>query len=115
MSVRRALPDVSAEHRRRLEAARPLSRAAVYVGAVTLGAGLAVLLLDGWETGPLALVLAGLIVLALLSVPIRRARICPACDKPLRPESGLFCSVCGARVSPLDLDEPPGGTAERGR
>ena len=115
MNVRRAPPDVSGEHQRRLDAARPLARAAVCVGAVTLGAGLAVLLLDGWEIGPLAIVLAGIIVLTFLSVPIRRARLCPGCGKPLRLESGLFCPICGARISRLDLEEAPDGSKEHDR
>lgn len=115
MNARRAPPDVSAERRRRLEAARPLSRAAVSVGAVTVGAALAVLLLDGWQAGPLAIVLAGALALALLAVPLRRARLCPGCGKALGQEPGIFCPVCGARVSPLDLEPAPDGREGGGR
>jgi hypothetical protein len=115
LNARRASPDVSAEHRRRLEAARPLSRVAVSVAAITLGAGLAVLLLDGWEVGPLAIVLTGLLVLVALAVPLRRARLCPGCGKALGTEPGIFCPVCGARVSPLDLDRLRDRPEELGR
>ncbi len=115
MNARRASPDVSGEHLRRIAAARPLSRAAVSVGAITLGATLAVLLLDGWQAGPLAIVLAGLAVLAMLAVPLRRARLCPGCGKALGAEPGIFCPVCGARISPLDLDAAPRGPTEHDR
>jgi hypothetical protein len=109
--MRRTPPDVSREHGRRIEAARPLSRAAVCVGAVTLGAGLAMLLLDGWELGPALLVGAGTVTLLALSLAIRRSRLCPACGKLLGPESGLFCPVCGSRISRVDLDRGEGGAA----
>lgn len=102
MSLRRAPPDVSLEFRRRIDAARPLSRAAVCVGAITAGAGAGVLLLDVWDIGPMLVVAGGVATVALLSLGIRRSRLCPSCDGRLGPEAGIFCPICGARISRED-------------
>jgi len=92
-------PDVSHQFQRQVSAVRPLTAAATAVGILTVALGLAVLLVDRFAYLLTYILLGGAALLAALAVPIVRAHRCPNCQKLVGRDVGIFCPLCGARLS----------------
>lgn len=93
------LPDVSEQFQRQLRAVKPLTIVATIVGLSTFAGSLAVLLIDRYAHLLTYILMVGAVVLAVLAVPIVRAHRCPNCDKLTSRDVGIFCPLCGARLS----------------
>jgi hypothetical protein len=91
--------DVSRQFQRQVRAVRPLTIAATVVGIATVGGSLAVLLLDRYAHLLTYILGVGALLLAVLAVPIVRAHRCPGCGKLVGRDVGIFCPLCGARLS----------------
>ncbi|MFO8074366.1 MAG: hypothetical protein R6V85_21085 [Polyangia bacterium] len=98
---------MSSRFERRSRAARPFALTALAVVAGSLGGIAGSLLTDRYLTGMTWTIIVGGLLLALLAVPIVRARRCPNCDRQMGREVGIFCPVCGARLSSRDRDMIP--------
>jgi hypothetical protein len=92
-------PDVSEQFQRQVRAVKPLTAAATAVALVTVSASLAVLLIDRYAYLLSYILVTGAIVLAVLAAPIVRAHRCPNCGKLANRDVGIFCPLCGARLS----------------
>jgi hypothetical protein len=92
-------PDVSAQFQRQVSAVKPLTITATAVGLATVALSLAVLLLDRFAHLLTYILVVGAVLLAVLAVPIVRAHRCPNCQKLVGREAGVFCPLCGARLS----------------
>jgi uncharacterized membrane protein len=99
-------PDVSEQFQRQVKAVRPLTITATTVGLSMLGGGLAVLLVDRYAHLLTYILGIGALLLAVLAVPIVRAHRCPSCGKLMGRDVGIFCPLCGARLSST-LRKPP--------
>jgi len=92
-------PDVSDQFQRRISAVKPLTIAATAVGVLTVASSLTVLLLDRFAYLLTHILVIGAFLLAVLAVPIVRAHRCPNCQKLISRDVGIFCPLCGARLS----------------
>jgi hypothetical protein len=92
-------PDVSDRFQRQVGAVRPLTIAATAVALATVASSLAVLLIDRFAHLLTYILVSGAFLLAVLAVPIVRAHRCPNCRKLIGRDVGVFCPLCGARLS----------------
>lgn len=92
-------PDFSQQFQRQVSAVRPLTIAATVVGLATVALSLAVLLVDRFAYLLTYILVTGAVLLAVLAVPIVRAHRCPNCQKLIGRDVGIFCPLCGARLS----------------
>lgn len=92
-------PDVSEQFQRQVAAVKPLTITATTVSLVTLAGSLAVLLVDRYAHLLTYILGTGAFLLAVLAIPIVRAHRCPNCAKLTGRDVGIFCPLCGARLS----------------
>lgn len=92
-------PDVSDQFQRQVGAVKPLTIVATAVGLVTVASSLALLLLDRFAYLLTYILVIGAFLLAVLAIPIVRAHRCPNCQKLIGRDVGIFCPLCGARLS----------------
>ena len=92
-------PDVSAAFERQQRAVRPFTAATTAVGALTVGGSVAALFSDDHLYLIAWVLLVGAGLMAILVVPLSRARRCPNCGRSTGRRPGIFCPVCGARLT----------------